>query len=116
AAGVPKNDGREAVLLAVDGLRDERRPVADRLAAALTPDVTDVLGRHPLRELVTASRPMPLLVERERALFGSWYELFPRSEGARVAEDRRPLSGTLRTAAERLPAIAAAGFDVVYLP
>ncbi|MGO4757609.1 alpha-1,4-glucan--maltose-1-phosphate maltosyltransferase, partial [Streptomyces sp. 2MCAF27] len=59
---------------------------------------------------------MPLLVERERALFGSWYELFPRSEGARVAEDRRPLSGTLRTAAERLPAIAAAGFDVVYLP
>ncbi|ADI06806.1 alpha-amylase [Streptomyces bingchenggensis BCW-1] len=116
AAGVPKNDGREAVLRAVDGLRDERRPVADRLAAALAPDVTDVLGRHPLRELVTASRPMPLLVERERALFGSWYELFPRSEGARVAEDRRPLSGTLRTAAERLPAIAAAGFDVVYLP
>ncbi|MEU5638516.1 alpha-1,4-glucan--maltose-1-phosphate maltosyltransferase [Streptomyces milbemycinicus] len=116
ATGVPKNDGREAVLRAVDGLRDERRPVADRLAAALAPDVTDVLGRHPLRELVTASRPMPLLVERERALFGSWYELFPRSEGARVAEDRRPLSGTLRTAAERLPAIAAAGFDVVYLP
>ncbi|MES4905684.1 MULTISPECIES: alpha-1,4-glucan--maltose-1-phosphate maltosyltransferase [unclassified Streptomyces] len=116
AAGVPKNDGREAVLHAVDALRDERRPVADRLAAALAPDVTDVLGRHPLRELVTASRPMPLLVERERALFGSWYELFPRSEGAEVAEDRRPVSGTLRTAAERLPAVAAAGFDVVYLP
>ncbi|MDX3231120.1 alpha-1,4-glucan--maltose-1-phosphate maltosyltransferase [Streptomyces sp. ME19-01-6] len=116
AGAVPKSDGREAVLQAVDGLRDERRPVADRLAAALAPDVTEVLDRHPLRELVTASRPMPLLVERERALFGSWYELFPRSEGAKVAEDRRPVSGTLRTAAERLPAVAAAGFDVVYLP
>ncbi|MEU0841351.1 alpha-1,4-glucan--maltose-1-phosphate maltosyltransferase [Streptomyces sp. NPDC005962] len=116
ATGVPKSDGREAVLGAVDGLRDERRPVADRLAAALTPEVTAALGRHPLRELVTASRPMPLQVERERALFGSWYELFPRSEGAKVAEGRRPVSGTLRTAAERLPAIAAAGFDVVYLP
>ncbi|MEU0925439.1 alpha-1,4-glucan--maltose-1-phosphate maltosyltransferase [Streptomyces malaysiensis] len=116
AAGVPKNDGREAVLAAVDGLRDERRPVADRLAAALAPDVTDALDRHPLRELVTSSRPMPLQVDRERALFGSWYELFPRSEGAKVTEGRRPLSGTLRTAAERLPAIAAAGFDVVYLP
>ncbi|WPB90785.1 alpha-1,4-glucan--maltose-1-phosphate maltosyltransferase [Streptomyces malaysiensis] len=116
AAGVPKNDGREAVLAAVDGLRDERRPVADRLAAALAPDVTDALDRHPLRELVTSSRPMPLQVDRERALFGSWYELFPRSEGARGTEGRRPLSGTLRTAAERLPAIAAAGFDVVYLP
>jgi len=116
AAGVPKSDGREAVLGAVDGLRDERRPVADRLAAALTPEVAAALDRHPLRELVTASRPMPLQVERERALFGSWYELFPRSEGAKVAEGRRPVSGTLRTAAERLPAIAAAGFDVVYLP
>ncbi|MEU5103045.1 MULTISPECIES: alpha-1,4-glucan--maltose-1-phosphate maltosyltransferase [unclassified Streptomyces] len=116
AGAVPKSDGREAVLRAVDGLRDERRPVADRLAAALAPEVAEVLGRHPLRELVTASRSMPLLVERERALFGSWYELFPRSEGARVAEDRRPVSGTLRTAAERLPAVAAAGFDVVYLP
>ncbi|AJZ86606.2 MULTISPECIES: alpha-1,4-glucan--maltose-1-phosphate maltosyltransferase [Streptomyces] len=116
ATGVPKNDGREAVLAAVDGLRDERRPVADRLAAALAPDVTAALDRHPLRELVTSSRPMPLQVDRERALFGSWYELFPRSEGARVAEGRRPVSGTLRTAAERLPALAAAGFDVVYLP
>lgn len=116
AGAVPKSDGRESVLRAVDGLRDERRPVADRLAAALAPEVAEALGRHPLRELVTASRPMPLLVERERALFGSWYELFPRSEGARVAEDRRPVSGTLRTAAERLPAVAAAGFDVVYLP
>ncbi|MEU8822890.1 alpha-1,4-glucan--maltose-1-phosphate maltosyltransferase [Streptomyces sp. NPDC048636] len=116
AAGVPKSDGREAVLGAVDGLRDERRPVADRLAAALAPDVTDALDRHPLRELVTSSRPMPLQVERERALFGSWYELFPRSEGAKIAEGRRPVSGTLRTAADRLPAVAAAGFDVVYLP
>ncbi|GAA2294498.1 alpha-1,4-glucan--maltose-1-phosphate maltosyltransferase [Streptomyces violaceusniger] len=116
AAGVPKNDGREAVLAAVDGLRDERRPVADRLAAALAPDVTAALDRHPLRELLTSSRPMPLQVDRERALFGSWYELFPRSEGAKVTEGRRPVSGTLRTAAERLPAIAAAGFDVVYLP
>ncbi|MGP3946683.1 alpha-1,4-glucan--maltose-1-phosphate maltosyltransferase [Streptomyces sp. 6N106] len=116
ATGVPKNDGREAVLAAVDGLRDERRPVADRLAAALAPDVAAALDRHPLRELVTSSRPMPLQVDRERALFGSWYELFPRSEGARVAEGRRPVSGTLRTAAERLPALAAAGFDVVYLP
>ncbi|MGA6155001.1 alpha-1,4-glucan--maltose-1-phosphate maltosyltransferase [Stenotrophomonas sp. NPDC087984] len=116
ATGVPKNDGREAVLAAVDGLRDERRPVADRLAAALAPDVTEALDRHPLRELVTSSRPMPLQVDRERALFGSWYELFPRSEGARVTEGRRPVSGTLRTAAERLPALAAAGFDVVYLP
>ncbi|MBB4891205.1 starch synthase (maltosyl-transferring) [Streptomyces olivoverticillatus] len=115
AAGVPKKDGREAVLGAVDALRDAGRPVAARLAAALTPEVTAALAGHPLRELVTSSRTVPVLVERERALFGSWYELFPRSEGA-VLEGARPRSGTFRTAARRLPAVAAMGFDVVYLP
>ncbi|WP_328668153.1 alpha-1,4-glucan--maltose-1-phosphate maltosyltransferase [Streptomyces sp. NBC_00322] len=116
AAGVPKRDGREAVLAAVDALRDEERPAAARLAAALAPDATATLDRHPLRELVTASRPLTLIVERQRALFGSWYELFPRSEGAIVKEGAPPVSGTFRTAAERLPAVAAMGFDVVYLP
>ncbi|MCL2554119.1 MAG: alpha-1,4-glucan--maltose-1-phosphate maltosyltransferase [Actinomycetia bacterium] len=115
ATGVPKNDGRPAVLAAVDALRDAKRPAAARHAAALAPDVVAVLDRHPLRELVSASRPMPLHVERERALFGSWYELFPRSEGA-VTSGRKVRSGTFRTAAERLPAVAAMGFDVVYLP
>ncbi|MFE7134683.1 alpha-1,4-glucan--maltose-1-phosphate maltosyltransferase [Streptomyces sp. NPDC057638] len=116
AAGVPKEDGREAVLTAVDALRDTALPATTRLAAALAPEAGEALARHPLRELVTLSRPLPLLVERRRALFGSWYELFPRSEGAVVAEGQPPVSGTFRTAAERLPAIAAMGFDVVYLP
>ncbi|MFI7412581.1 maltotransferase domain-containing protein, partial [Streptomyces sp. NPDC049627] len=112
AAGVPESAGRRQVILAaVEALRDESRPAAWRLAAALTPEVDAVLGRYPLRDLVTASDPLPLLVERERALFGSWYEFFPRSEGT----PERP-HGTFETAARRLPAIAAMGFDVVYLP
>ncbi|MEW2630893.1 alpha-1,4-glucan--maltose-1-phosphate maltosyltransferase [Streptomyces sp. NPDC048389] len=116
AAGVPKKDGREAVLAAVDALRDTARPAEARLAAALAADADAALSRHPLRELVSASPPLPLLVERRRALYGSWYELFPRSEGAVVKEGEPPVSGTFRTAAERLPAVAAMGFDVVYLP
>ncbi|MFH8804865.1 maltotransferase domain-containing protein, partial [Streptomyces sp. NPDC017936] len=83
AAGVPRGEGpaRDVLLAAAAALRDESRPAASRLAAALTPEVDEVLARHPLRELVTSSDPLPLLVERERALFGSWYEFFPRSEG-----------------------------------
>ncbi|MEX2080146.1 MAG: alpha-amylase family glycosyl hydrolase, partial [Dehalococcoidia bacterium] len=50
-------------------------------------------------------------VERERARWGAWYEMFPRSYGRRRGEH-----GTFRSAAKRLPAIAAMGFDVVYLP
>jgi hypothetical protein len=57
-------------------------------------------------------------VDRERALYGSWYEFFPRSEGVQIDPmgRRAPASGTLRTAAKRLDAIAGMGFDVVYLP
>ncbi|XIG79845.1 alpha-1,4-glucan--maltose-1-phosphate maltosyltransferase [Streptomyces sp. SGAir0957] len=107
---------RETVLQAAAALRDTEEPAATRLAAALTPDVDAVLSAHPLRELVTSSDPLPLLVERERALYGSWYEFFPRSEGAVVEPGKPPVGGTFATAARRLPAIAAMGFDVVYLP
>ncbi|TDC80448.1 alpha-1,4-glucan--maltose-1-phosphate maltosyltransferase [Streptomyces hainanensis] len=116
AAGIPRNGGRDALLAAVAALLDTGSPDDERLAAATDSAVLEPLTRHPLRELLTTSRPMPLVVERERALFGSWYELFPRSEGAVVRRGAPPISGTLRTAAERLPAVAAMGFDVVYLP
>ncbi|MFJ6295788.1 alpha-1,4-glucan--maltose-1-phosphate maltosyltransferase [Streptomyces griseoviridis] len=112
AAGVPKGGGlRGAVRGAADALRDRSLPATSRLAAALAPEVTAVLARHPVRDLVTSSEPLPLLVERERALYGAWYEFFPRSEG--TPEEPH---GTFRTAAGRLPAIAGMGFDVVYLP
>ncbi|WP_327394397.1 alpha-1,4-glucan--maltose-1-phosphate maltosyltransferase [Streptomyces phaeochromogenes] len=116
ASGVPHEAGRAAVLTAVDALRDESRPPIARLAAALAPDVDTALADHPLRERVSRSAPLPLLVERERALYGSWYEFFPRSEGAVVEDGKPPVTGTFRTAARRLPAIAEMGFDVVYLP
>ncbi len=50
-------------------------------------------------------------VDRERARFGAWYEMFPRSQGPAPG-----VHGTLRSAAEQLPRLAKLGFDVVYLP
>ncbi|MEU0937758.1 alpha-1,4-glucan--maltose-1-phosphate maltosyltransferase [Embleya sp. NPDC005971] len=119
AAGVPKKDGLRAIVLAaVDAVRDDTRSPAARLAAARSAALDEVLGSHPLRELLTTSARYPLRVERERALYGAWYEFFPRSEGAVVDPTGKhpPRSGTFRTAMERLPQIAAMGFDVVYLP
>ncbi len=104
---------RDPLKAAIHALRDAKRPGPARLAVALDPTVTALLEAYPLREHVTASMQVPVLVERERALFGSWYEFFPRSEGATLDPVR---SGTFRTAAERLPAVAAMGFDVLYLP
>ncbi|MFI9797576.1 maltotransferase domain-containing protein, partial [Streptomyces sp. NPDC052302] len=83
AAGVPDASERSALLAAAEALRDDSLPPVSRLSAAFAANVDAVLGRYPVRDLVTASEPLPLLVERERALYGAWYEFFPRSEGTR---------------------------------
>jgi starch synthase (maltosyl-transferring) len=107
---------RRALLDAVAALRDTSRPDAVRLAAGLGPDVASAVEVEPLRELLTVEGPFPFFADRERARFSSWYEFFPRSEGARVGDDGKVVSGTFRTAADRLPAVAGMGFDVIYLP
>ncbi len=98
------------------GMLDKHRPQAVRLAAATSAEIRDVFERYPLRDLLSTEGPHPFFADRERALYGSWYEFFPRSEGAVENRDGTVTSGTFRTAAKRLPAVAAMGFDVVYVP
>jgi starch synthase (maltosyl-transferring) len=109
---------RAALAAVADRLDDTAIPPWDRLAAADDEEVAEILLAAPLRELVTRSASYPVAVHRQRALFGAWYEFFPRSEGVRIDPlgRREPVGGTLRTAAARLDAIAGMGFDVVYLP
>jgi starch synthase (maltosyl-transferring) len=100
---------------AASALRDKSLGLAERAYPAL--DLVELLWDHPVRDLVTTAEPAHLWVDRPRALFSSWYEFFPRSEGAIVDSAGRPVRhGTFATAARRLPAIASMGFDVVYLP
>lgn len=109
-------EGAAVLRAAVAGLRDTDRPAQARLAAGTSPEVHAALTRLPVRNHVTQSEPLGLRVQRERALVGSWYEIFPRSHGAqRDPATGEWRSGTLRTAAEALPRIAGMGFDVVYL-
>src|SRR5690349_21840616 len=118
-AADPALDAHEAddVRGAASAAGDTSRPVEARLAALQAHELMTVLAAHPLRELVTVEGPYPMYADRPRALFSSWYEFFPRSEGATYDEKTgRTTSGTFRTAAERLDAVAAMGFDVIYLP
>ena len=111
---VPRNP---ALTKAAKVLGDTSLSPMERFETAVTDDVVSAMEHNPLRELVTRSKRTKVVVHRERALFGSWYEFFPRSEGAQVdTVPGRELSGTFATAAKRLPAIADMGFDVVYLP
>jgi starch synthase (maltosyl-transferring) len=109
---------RSALLALAARLRDPAIPPWDRLAAADDDEILAILAAHPLREVLTRSPSYPLAVHRQRALYGAWYEFFPRSEGVRTDPmgRREPTGGTLRSAACRLEQIAAMGFDVVYLP
>jgi len=109
---------RTALRALVATLRDRGLTPWDRLAATEEPAIAAILDVWPLREFVTRSRALTVQVDRERALYGAWYEFFPRSEGAQVdpAGQALPVSGTLRTATRRLDAVADMGFDVVYLP
>jgi starch synthase (maltosyl-transferring) len=118
SAGLPKRSAERTVLTdAVKALRDTSRPDNVRYSAAVSPEVDEVLAAHPLRDLVTREGPYPFFVDRERALYGSWYEFFPRSEGAYVdPRTGKVVSGSFTTAAKRLDAVAEMGFDVVYLP
>jgi starch synthase (maltosyl-transferring) len=98
-------DGEAQVLTdASVRLRDQSVPVRERLAPALEPELAELFGRPLPGDDVTRSANYGLWVDRERALSGAWYEVFPRSEGG------------LRGLVDRLPDIADMGFDVVYLP
>jgi starch synthase (maltosyl-transferring) len=103
-----------ALIHAIATLRnDDLQDVEDRLAPILAPGLVAALQAAPLRDLLTKSPTYQFTIDRTKALFSSWYEFFPRSEGASLEP---PRSGTFATAAKRLPAIAELGFDVVYLP
>ncbi|MGW6035676.1 maltotransferase domain-containing protein [Gordonia terrae] len=115
AAGLVSGEDRELLLDAARQLRARRRRVENRVGLAISDEVVELLSAHPVRELVTKSRTYRVWVDRTRALFGSWYELFPRSTGGWDGEGN-PVHGTFLTAAQDLPRVADMGFDVVYLP
>ena len=89
------------------------RSEAKRAAALDGDDLLAAMRRHPDRRFASRSAELPLVVDRELARFGAWYELFPRSQGR---DPKRPKATTFAQAEWRIPQIAAMGFDVVYLP
>jgi starch synthase (maltosyl-transferring) len=110
-AGRVDRADRARLQTAIESLRNTQAPAESRLSGALDPALVSLLDELPDPADLTASKPAPLWVDRERGLVGAWYELFPRS----YADPEHGKNG-LTGAAERLPAVANMGFDVVYLP
>jgi starch synthase (maltosyl-transferring) len=85
---------------------------AVRARGVLTDTISALVFRHAERHFATTmERPLRVWVDRERARFSTWYELFPRSASAEPGKH-----GTFRDVEKRLPQIAQMGFDILYLP
>jgi starch synthase (maltosyl-transferring) len=82
----------------------------NRDAAALTaPEVAEAVAASGTRPDLSRSVLIPLVVDRPRARFGSWYEMVPRSQSRTPGQH-----GTFQDCIARIPEIAALGFDVLY--
>ncbi len=95
-------------------LRDAARALTARGGErrVLSPQLAALMARHPDRCSATRyERELEVVVDRERARFSAWYEMFPRS-ASRV----RGRHGTFADVEARLPYVAGMGFDVLYLP
>ena len=93
-------------------LSDKKQNLADKAALALSDDLAQLIDRYPDRTFATPySKDLLVVVDRDKARFSSWYEMFPRSCAA--APGRH---GTFEDCERLLPAIASMGFDVLYLP
>jgi starch synthase (maltosyl-transferring) len=117
AADKARSAAHRKELAAIAGrLSDTSVDALTRLYEATGERVHELLENHPIASLSTFTEPQTLIVERTAAGFASWYEFFPRSEGAKKNADGSWKSGTFKTAAKRLPAVAAMGFNVLYMP
>jgi starch synthase (maltosyl-transferring) len=87
-----------------------------RIERALDDDLMGLMREHyRADDLTRFPRELVITVDRDRARFASWYEMFPRSQTA-PTPDAPPHPGTFADASGRLPRLAELGFDVVYLP
>jgi starch synthase (maltosyl-transferring) len=94
-----------------DRLRAGRDPAALRQLALDVP-LGELAAAYPDRRVAcTYPAELPLVVDRERARFSTWYEMFPRSAASEPGRH-----GTFRDVEARLPYVAKMGFDVLYFP
>jgi starch synthase (maltosyl-transferring) len=112
ASARAKGSDAAALKLAGNNLRSLAEQGLAEYAMPITAETIALVASYPdLSFATTYAIELPLWVDRERARFSSWYELFPRS-----ASDVPGQHGTLRDVTARVPEIAAMGFDVLYMP
>jgi starch synthase (maltosyl-transferring) len=89
-----------------------RRDIEKAVSMALSEELAELMNRYPDRRFaVPYGKRLGVVVDRDKALFSAWYEIFPRSLSAKAGRH-----GTFRDCERILREIAGMGFDVLYLP
>ena len=110
AARADKRDRRKLDAIVV-GLESDD-PVDEKIADLWSEDLLALMWRNAERKFITRYRTELLIeIDRPRAAYSTWYELFPRS--AATEEGRH---GTFKDVEAQLPRVARMGFDILYLP
>jgi starch synthase (maltosyl-transferring) len=90
----------------------QKKTEASGSLTALHKELLNLMRRYPDRDLATRyEKHLGVTVDREKARFSAWYEIFPRSCSPEAGRH-----GTFQDCEKWLPYIASMGFDVVYLP
>jgi starch synthase (maltosyl-transferring) len=90
----------------------EEKDTQSATSIALGEDLSRAIRRYPeLQSATRYAKHLAVVVDRETAVFSTWYEVFPRSCAPEAGRH-----GTFRDCEAWLPYIASMGFDVVYLP
>jgi starch synthase (maltosyl-transferring) len=88
------------------------RTLAERVELVLADEVAVLVAAYPDRRFaVTYEHELPVQVDREKARFSAWYEMFPRSTAPEPGRH-----GTFKDCEARLPYVASMGFDILYFP
>jgi starch synthase (maltosyl-transferring) len=99
-------------LLMFSEMMKRAKGVKEMVSAALSEELTELMNTYPDKTFsVLYEKELAVVVDRERALFSAWYELFPRSCGSESGG-----YGTFKDCVRLFPEIARMGFDIVYLP
>jgi starch synthase (maltosyl-transferring) len=113
-AAANRAGGADAKKLAdwAQSLNGKKLSLAAKLDAALSDELSGLIEKYPDRSLATRyGKELGVVVDREKARFSSWYEMFPRSCAAEPGKH-----GTFKDCERLLPYVAAMGFDTLYFP
>lgn len=111
ASGLASITDRKRLVKFAEALKD-RSDTEKTVSMAISEELTELMERYPDRRFsVTYGKVLEVVVDRNQALFSTWYELFPRSCSPDPGRH-----GTFRDCERWLPEIARMGFDILYLP